>query len=527
MSVVLLCVLALLTPQETRRAAAVSVFSVGSERSVRDGLQGDLDGDGADDLALAVSRKTGGREIVIFKARNDPKLPRFAAPADATVELTPDVVAWAIGEVDASSPGRELVLFSAHASFVCRAFGAPEQRFARLIECEFLWQIPGDETCFAYPAALVDLDRDGALDLCVPEPGSYAIARQVRGENGAPSTFPAVLRLRVPLEIAAREADESRFGSKGNRPKDETRGSAVEINFGAPEGRKRTLLSVEEEVPAPQLSDFDGDGRLDVQAQGRRSLWVWLQAADGSFASAPQLSYPLPVPVDRERSLDTSYSAHVLDADKDGRSDVAIFAGDRRSEDVRTQVLLFLQGKGRGEAAKTPQAPLFGPKNLPQQLLVLGGFGAGAYFDDLDGDGRPDLFVRTVRPDLIDQLRSASSETIDADVLVYKNENGELSKKPALSWRVAVPIKDFELTLRFIGDLDGDRISDLVVRSEPERLRFLAMRRAKDGWQLDQRALFETSIRPEAEILLLQRSDRAISDVAVIEDAQVMLIRFP
>lgn len=518
--------LATLVAQERRGVAAVSVFSVGSERSVGDGLLGDIDGDGNEDLVLTLSRKAGAREIVVFLARSDPKLPRFAAPASASVELTPDVVAWAVGDVDANSKGTELVLFSARGAFACLPFAAPEKRFARLIECDFLWQLPDARSCFAYPAGLVDLDRDGALDLVLPEPGGYAIARQVRPTPAGQSGFPAVLRLRVPLEIAAREADESRFGV-GRGVGGEAESRSVEISLGSEELLERTLLAVKEEVPAAQLADFDGDGRLDVHAQGRKSLWVWLQSQDGAFSVDPQCDYPLPVPADLERRLDASYSSHVLDADKDGRSDVAIFAGDKRSDDVRTQLLLFVQGKGRGDAAKTAAAPLFGPKNLPQQLLVLGGFGAGAYFDDLDADGRPDLFVRTVRPDLIDQMRSATSETLDADVLVYRNDNGELAKKPSLSWRVAVPIRNFDLTLRFVGDLNGDRLADLAVRSEPERLRFLAMRRVKEGWQLDSRALYETSIKQDARILLLPRGDRAASDVAVVEGSQIMLVRFP
>ncbi|HUR28181.1 MAG TPA: VCBS repeat-containing protein [Planctomycetota bacterium] len=521
--------IALVAPAESfaqgPRTAQVSVFDVGAERRIDEGLEGDVDGDGVDDLVFSVVKDSGGRELVVLRARKERGAATFAAPADATVDLTRDVVAFALGDVDAASPGKEIVLFNARGAFLCRPFAAADRRFARLAECEFLWQLADPDSCFACPEALVDLDRDGAPDLELPEPGGYAIARQVRGPDGA-STFPKLARLRVPAEPAPPESEGSRVsGSIGNRG-DEKSGS-IEISFGTREGRSKRLLSVDEEVPAPQIADFDGDGRLDVQAQGVRTMWIWLQAADGGFAAAPQLTFPFPVPADRERRLDASYSSHVLDADHDGHSDVAILAGDKRSEDVRTQFLLFLQGKGRGEGAKTAAAPLFGPKGLPQQLLVLGGFGIGAYFDDLDGDALPDLFVRTVRPDLIDQLRSASSESVDADVLVYKNEQGVLAKKPALSWRVAIPIKEFDLTLRFIGDLDGDRMADLVVRSEPERLRVLAMRRAKDGWQFDPRPIYETTIRAKSNILLLPRTDRAVSDVAVLEDSQVLLIRFP
>ncbi len=522
---------ALIAPtQDGRKSAVVSVLDVGAERAVHSALEGDLDGDGQDDLVLCLSRSAGGRELVCYRARKDPKLPTFAAACDALVDLTPDVVAFAIGEVDPSSPGKELILFSARGAFLCRPYAAVEKRFARLVECDLLWQLADPEDCFGFQAGLVDFDRDGAMDLVLPEPSGYAIARAVRQKPDQPNSFPALIHLRVPEEIQS--VEERQLGGSMSSGGDDKREQGdkrdkVEISFGTRETRARTLLSVSEAVPAPQLADFDADGRLDVQAQGVRTMWVWLQTKDGGFWPEPQRAFPLPVTADRERKLDASYSAHVIDADQDGRSDLAILAGDKRSDDVRTQILLFVQGKGRGEAAKTEAAPLFGPKGLPQQLLVLGGFGLGAYFDDLDGDLRPDLFVRTVRPDLIDQLRSASSETVDADMLVYRNENGELAKKPTLSWRVQIPISDFDLTLRFVGDLDGDRISDLAVRSEPEKLRLLAMRRAKEGWQLDPKPLYEAAIQAKAQILLLRRSDRAVSDIGVVEERQVRLVRFP
>lgn len=491
--------------------------------SAQDAWVGDVDGDGLVDVIVSASEvgPSPSRSLNVFRARGT--APRLASTPDPVLELTPDVVAWAAGDVD-SAPGEELVLFSARGVFAWRPSLKPELRFSRLVEIDFLWQLPDGEACFAYPAALLDLDRDQRVDLVVPEPDGYAVALQARAPaNG----FGPVSRCRLPDDAFSQDdlrrgRAQAEKGAEGSR--------RIELRFGDGSDMRlpRNLLSVTERTPAPQLLDFDADGRLDLLAQGSTRLYVWTQPEGGAFAAEPRFAFPLPVPVDRERELDASYSAHALDTAPDGRADVAIFAGDKRSSDVRTQLLLFVQGAGRGEAKTTADAPLFGPKNLPHQLLVLGGFVAGASFEDLDGDRRPDLFVRAVRPDLIDQLRSASTESIDADVYVYRNENGFFAKRPDLSWRVNIPIKDFDLTLSFVGDVDGDGLSDLLVRDRPERLRVLPLRRTREGLSLGETPLFEMSVDPRARIQIARRAGAGhAADVLAIVRDQVQCLRFP
>jgi len=488
----------------------------------QDAWIGDVDGDGEMDVIVSASqpKPSGARSLSVFRGRA--AAPRLASTPDPVLDLTPDVVAWAAGDVD-PVPGEELVLFSARGAFAWRPSLKPEQRFSRLVELDFLWQLPDEETCFAYPAALVDLDRDGRVDLVVPEPDGYAVALQARAPaNG----FGPVMRPRIP-DDAFSQADARRGRAQAEKGAEGSR--RIELRFGDESDLRlpRNLLSLTERAPAPQILDFDADGRLDLLAQGSTRLYVWTQPEGGAFAAKPRFAFPLPVPVDRERELDASYSAHALDTAADGRADVAIFAGDKRSSDVRTQLLLFVQGAGRGEAKTTAEAPLFGPRNLPHQLLVLGGFVAGASFGDLDGDRRPDLFVRAVRPDLIDQLRSASTETIDADVYVYRNEDGFFAKRPSVSWRVNIPIKDFDLTLSFIGDVDGDGLSDLLVRDRPERLRVLPLRRTREGLALGEAPVFEMSVDPRARIQIARRSGRRAADVLAVVRDQVQCLRFP
>jgi len=134
--------------------------------------------------------------------------------------------------------------------------------------------------------------------------------------------------------------------------------------------------------------------------------------------------------------------------------------------------------------------------------------------------------VRAVRPDLIDQLRSASTETIDADVYVYRNENGLFARRPDVSWRVNIPIKDFDLTLAFIGDVNGDGLADLLVRDRPERLRVLPLLRAKEGLALGETPLFEMSLDPQSKIRIVRRAGKRAADVFVLADDQVQCVRF-
>jgi hypothetical protein len=251
---------------------------------------------------------------------------------------------------------------------------------------------------------------------------------------------------------------------------------------------------------------------------------VFGQKKEGGFASEPSARYDLPVPADRERRLDASYGAQAIDLDLDGRADCAIFATDKRSEDVRTQALFYVQGQGRGDGAQTAAEPLFGPRGLPTQLLVILGFVASATFEHVDADPYPDLVVRSVRPDLIDQLRSISSETIDADLYVYLNKKGVLSKKPDLAYRFPVRLRGFEPSARFVGDGVGP--GELFLRSEPERIRLFALRASREGLAvLDQSPIWELGVHAQSK-LSFHRLAEGATEISILEPHNLVQVRF-
>ena len=498
------------------------------ERGVGAAL-GDVDGDGRMDL-IATTRRRGsrrGRALLIFKSASARASGLSLA---GRLELTPDLVAWAVGDVH-PDPGEEIVLFGARGAFAWRtgASDADPERFVLLAETAFLWQLVDPHQAFVWQYGVRDVDGDGLDDLVLPEPNGYRLALQRRTRAGV--SFD-VSPLNVPGERGQRgawlAAGEGSAGWRGSRSSAELR-MTISVGAGADDDYSlpQPLLTVVESTPAPQLIDWDADGDLDVLAQTRSLLHVWEQGA-GGFSDGRRVAFPLPVEADRDRRLDASYSSHTLDINGDGRADCVIFAGDRRSDSVRTQGLIFVQGAGRGDSKQTPEAPLFGPRGRPQDLLVFAGFVAEANFPDFDADGLPDLSVTTVRPDLIDQLRAVSSESIETQVHLYRNRSGRFSPRPDLSWKVALPLKQFRPLVQFVGDVSGDGLSELLVRDAPDRLRLMLVRqpRGRETFEVLDRPLWELQIDKDAQVELWQGGLRPTPEVLVVEPTQVLLVRF-
>jgi hypothetical protein len=486
----------------------------------------DLDGDGTPEILLAVHEpgKDFARRLEVWR----PGAGGGSTRAE-TIALTPDVVAFAHADVRAGG-GEELLLFNAGGVFVWRS--GPEARPERLLTSEFLWQTADPELVFEWQEGVRDLDGDGLVDLVLPEPGGFSIALQRRprapdgsgADPGKTARWDVVTRVRVPLDADVDGEGGSEGGNvEGRRDRDsfslQIRTSDHDAETSGP------LVSVRERVPAPFWLDWDADSDLDLLLQTARHLHVWLQDPGRGFTEAPQHSLALPVAADRTRELDASYSAHAVDLDLDRRADCVIFAGDKRSEDVRTQGLFFAQ------SAVAEGPPLFGQDGRPSSLLVFAGFVADPTFRDLDGDGYPELVLETLRPDLIDQIRSASSESIDVDLYVYRNRRGVLARQPDLTRRHAVALdEEGEQESEFFCDLTGDGLAEYVVRDEPGKLRILMLRsqgpREKSTWSLLSQPLWELNVAEDARVRLVRPVKATRPSLFVLESSQVLWVRF-
>jgi hypothetical protein len=506
------------------RFGTVATLAAPKGQTIRSAVLRDVDGDGREDLVLAtrrVTRRGDSRHLRVHLRREGD--PAFAADPDATWELDEAVTAFAAGDVDAA-PGAEIVLFTAAAVYAWKPRAPEGQQFVRLLEASFLFQLPDAKEAFPFEGAVSDVDGDGLDDLVIPEPEGYRIALQRRGKDGTRFDPPSVLV--VPEEAAESEAGDT-LASRRLRARAARRQLKIALQVGGGDGRPSgDLLSIEERIPSGHLADFDGDGRKDVLAQTGKQLHVWRQGPDGRFAAQPDLSLDLPVPADRKRRLDVSYSAQTADLDGDRRTDCVLFAGDKNSDDVRTQVLVFTQAKNAEGAP-----PLFPADGLPRQLLVIAGFAGTPRLVDVDGDGRKDLTAGSMRLDALDAVSAAAKGTLDAELYVYRNQGGSFSRTPDLSFPLSIRAEGLRrgresLIARFVGDVTGDGVRDLLLRDEPGRLRLHMIRRSGEGLTVVPQPLSEIHIQDNAKVRIRDR-EGAAPEVLVVEDGQVRHVRWP
>ncbi len=509
--------------------AHVASVQMGRAQRVRAATLADVNGDGARDLVIAGS--IGGRRKSRFlhvhlRGKSDPV---FRPDPDRELELPEDVVALAVADVD-DAPGAEVLLLTGVAAYAWVPTAEPEKRFRRLFDLRLLWQLPHPRNTFFWQAGVQDLDGDGLDDLAFPEPGGFAVALQRR--EGGERFFAETRHLRVPMGGEAEIDGRPRGAAKMERRRRSRELLRVGAETGQGDENSGPLLTVAEHAPAPLWLDWDADGDLDLLAQSPGHLNVWLQGAGGTFDTAPSLRQPLPVVLDRSRRLDVSYSALAGDLDRDGRADCVIVAGDQRSDDVRTQILVFRQGAGRGRSQQTAEAPLFGPRGLPTQLLVLAGFVGAPHLVDVDGDGAQDLTVASLRLDALDTIRAAASGSIDIDLHVYRAERGVLPRTPSLTIPLEVEGEGLRrskqrTTIRLLGDINGDRVSELLVRPEPEVLRVMRLRRSRDGLAVADTNHFSLKVDDDAEFQIDVPRGGGRAELLVLEDLQVLHVRFP
>jgi hypothetical protein len=318
--------------------------------------------------------------------------------ADGALQLRdPEHSLLAFADLDAQ-PGLELVVCDgggAHWLPWPASGTAPEPRpLARRARCQLPLGRP------QLSPFVQDLDRDGRLDLLVPQlQGVLPFVQEAPAADGAP-VFRALERLPVEAQV---ELDEV------------TRGSDQE--------RIGALV-----VPRIATDDLDGDGRPDLLFRDDLVHTFYLQGGDGKFAQR--------VTVDLRQFEDSTPKAAVApgstlvlgdrqqlqrgDIDGDGVPDFVIAH--------RRKVWTFLGGKQGPQFTKARTQAV--ADDVSAMLLV-----------DLEDDRKADLLTFQVQVPGVGALLLGLVQSIDLDIKAvgYRSENGAFANTPA--WRRTITLR--------------------------------------------------------------------------------------
>jgi FG-GAP-like repeat/Dockerin type I domain len=313
---------------------------------------GDLNGDGRQDLVLAVSNAD---EVAVLTGLGGGS---FSAPKfypSGTMESSPNAVAVA----DLNGDGHPDVVVSNKLSFdagVLLGDGTGHLGAARSFVTD------------QEPLTVIarDLNGDGIPDVATLNRGqnNSDVAVLLGRGDGSLAGVEDVAVAAEPLALAAGDVDNDGVCDLlvGHG------GGAVEVMPGRPPkgfGRPSVLESASD-VVALGRGDFNADGQLDFVAVNRstKNLSVFLGQAAGGFAN--RIDYAL--------AIDPSAVA-VGDWNRDGRSDVAVVGTNGSAGGLQ----IFLAGADGSLHAAAP--------------VTVGTTPTAIDFGDLNGDGKPDLVI--------------------------------------------------------------------------------------------------------------------------------------
>jgi hypothetical protein len=269
-----------------------------------------------------------------------------------------------------------------------------------------VWPAADPEFVLPLDGALCDFDGDGRDDLLLPQPDGVLLHRADQP--------PFVLDL--PLRSGPLGTKKTGPGAPAAWNRDELR---LRFAFGgdSDDGSDHgPLLSLRATSPPCRLVDLDGDGRLDLVAVRNGTAFAGMQQGDGSVAVH---EHALPLPEDRLSLFDPSFDVQFASIDGDPRLDLVMTTSSQRGDEIEVRVDVHSARQEGGwnpaRAARLRVQPLAGPPQLV----------------DVDGDGRLDVVLVTVRTDSLRGLTGDGPTALDAQLVVFRGD-GERFVTPAM-----------------------------------------------------------------------------------------------
>lgn len=483
---------------------------------VLDVAYGDVDGDGKEDIIvshqLGENRDETGalmRYISVFRQGEGGE--RWSAAPSLTRNVPADAVAFSVGDFDANK-GDDVALFGSR--FVNLMVKGPDGSL--LSHVAPVCTIDG---FFEYPqnGALPrwDLARDlgsGRKTLLVPVKEGYALFK-----NDAKTGLARAGTVKV--------SSSERFGP------------AFETKF------LNRFLTYFTSMPRLCAIDLDGDRRTDLVVYRKRGLARFFQHGDGGFSETPDDEKPLSIVEEaakrgKKKGLDGKESDSfanvrltIKDLDGDGYpeliatktvGEIGVF------ETLRTQVIVWRGSKAGWNESK------------PDRVIGQKGVTTDPELIDWDGDGKLDIVCSSLRMDYFTNVKRAITKSITITYAIYLQKDSFFSDEPDFTKDVSLDLDAIERrngaeNVSFEADLNGDKLHDMLVRSERGKLRIVPGKWDSGFFSgktlaFDEDNAFEVAVPPNCDIDVHDLYRDGKGDALVIsspgpDDAEKSLIR--
>ncbi|MEX1032096.1 MAG: VCBS repeat-containing protein [Cellvibrionaceae bacterium] len=386
----------------TALAAPAYVSSViEPEAEIRGQHHAELNGDGLQDLLLSVWSEQRGRELLVYLQGSNGQFP---GKPSQRIEIKSDIVAYGLADLR-DEAGEELIFLTRSAAY---SYSTRKDSYTgnleKLVDWAMLATVP-EKQSIDFAGRFEDYNGDGFIDILLPGPEHYAVFYgDEQGDFGSATALPKPYH---DLQLSARSNTGFNFTNEaGLRFVIETP-SAFEGLFPEPDEHREEegsaysrftdtgrILDVEQwlasvtaaRINADNLPDFifldHAEGKTGGKEDARR-FNVLYQNAKGKVG--PE--------IDWQSTLAASGQILVADYNADGLDDVLVVEPNGSDQ---TNLRFFTN---RGGEFNFQQA---------NQVLRFSGYEVEAQFQDLTGDGVPELIVSHYSLAAVDALRSGS-----------------------------------------------------------------------------------------------------------------------
>jgi hypothetical protein len=171
-------------------------------------------------------------------------------------------------------------------------------------------------------------------------------------------------------------------------------------------------LHAEFRLPRIFVEDFNGDGLPDLLLTEQESVTVYLHQSDGHFGPKPSAKIVFPVrPSGKDSETSLSFLMTPVDVNGDEFVDVVLTLTKGTGKFLERKIIIYIFLH-----QQTPDDP-FSPH--PDQTITVDGVTPGISIEDVNGDGRGDLLLSSIRVGFWNIVKNLISKRVDLDTSIY------------------------------------------------------------------------------------------------------------